>query len=274
MADGGTPWCFAFESGEATDGPAPTCSRVWCFEWEGVDIYDAWTGGEIGFTSPAVMEAGRLADALIFEPGYVRGGPASISGEYFADQLQHMLARTTRPARPNRSAGCHQAEFLLTWNVPPADRIGTDIDFFMLPPIDPSRADPVIGTAGFVSALVDRPEVRAFMEFVASPEWGERLGASTLSDFISPNRAIRPLDLRRRDAIPRSRFEPRSPPWLVGIAVRRVQIGCLRSDAGRDRGDTIEEWARTRSGKGWSTGSTGRAPSSRSSPTSTPSGRP
>ena len=32
----------------------------------GVETYDAWTRGEIGFTSPAVMKAGRLADDLVF----------------------------------------------------------------------------------------------------------------------------------------------------------------------------------------------------------------
>jgi len=35
--------------------------------------------------------------------------------------------------------------------------------------------------ATFASALVDTPEVRAFMQFVASPEWG---------GFISPNRDV------------------------------------------------------------------------------------
>ena len=33
VADGGTPWCFGFESGLGADGPAPTSSRVWCFGW-------------------------------------------------------------------------------------------------------------------------------------------------------------------------------------------------------------------------------------------------
>ena len=61
----------------------------------GVETYDAWTVGDVGFTSPAVMEAGRLADDLIFEPGFVRGGPELISNETWDDQLFHMLNRNS-----------------------------------------------------------------------------------------------------------------------------------------------------------------------------------
>ena len=91
----------------APAGPVPTSSRVWCIRAGGVDTYDAWTTGEIGFTSPAVMEAGRLADDLIFEPGFVRGGPATISEQWYYEPIQlHARASTKRPARPNRGAGC------------------------------------------------------------------------------------------------------------------------------------------------------------------------
>ena len=153
----------------------------------GVETYDAWTRGEIGFTSPAVMEAGRLADALVFEPGYVRGGAASISDESWNNQLNRMLARDSVTGETEPECWLyHQAGFMLQF-VPAADQIGTDIDVFVLPPIDPSQPTPVIGTAGFVSALVDRPEVRAFMEFVASPEWGAQWAAEPGDDFMSPN---------------------------------------------------------------------------------------
>jgi alpha-glucoside transport system substrate-binding protein len=118
----------------------------------------------------------------------VRGGAASISDETWNNQLNIMLARdsVTRETEP----GCwmhHQAEFMLKM-VPAADQVGTDVDFFVLPPIHPSQPTPVIGAASFVSALADRPEVRAFMEFTASPEWGsEHWAVEPGNDFLSPN---------------------------------------------------------------------------------------
>ena len=96
VADGGTPWCFGFESGPGTGWPGTDFIESLVLRVGGVDTYDAWTTGEVGFTSAAVMEAGRLADDLIFEPGFVRGGPATISEETGTRPDQLHAARSTR----------------------------------------------------------------------------------------------------------------------------------------------------------------------------------
>ena len=188
VADGGTPWCFGFDSGFASGWPGSDLIESLVLRVGGIDTYDAWTAGDVGFASPAVIEAGRLADALIFEPGFVRGGPAMISSESYESQLVHMLNRdrATGEAEP----ACwlyHQANFVLR-DVPPGTRIGEDLDAFVLPPVDPGQPTPTTGGGLFVSALVDRPEVRAFMEFVASPEWGEVWAADADGSFIAANR--------------------------------------------------------------------------------------
>jgi alpha-glucoside transport system substrate-binding protein len=71
---------------------------------------------------------------------------------------------------------------------PEGAEIGTNLDFFVLPPLDPSQPTPMTGGAELLSALVDRPEVRAFMEFVASPEWGHVWAHDAGVGFTSPNR--------------------------------------------------------------------------------------
>ena len=81
----------------------------------------------------------------------------------------------------------HQANFMLRL-VPPGTRIGEDVDFFVLPPIEPFQPTPSIGGGLFASALEDRPEVRAFVEYMASPEWGEVWATDADSSFISGNR--------------------------------------------------------------------------------------
>jgi alpha-glucoside transport system substrate-binding protein len=187
VADGRTPWCFAFESGTGTGWPGTDFLESVVLRVGGADVYDAWTRGEIGFTSPAVTEAGRLANELVFEPGYVRRGPTSINDESWNSQFDHLLARdsTTEEQEP----GCfmyHQAGFMMA-AVSATDQIGTDIDFFSLPPISPDRPTPMVGQTHFMSALSDRPEVRVFMEFVASPEWGEHWAQERNDHFIAPN---------------------------------------------------------------------------------------
>jgi alpha-glucoside transport system substrate-binding protein len=227
VADGGTPWCFGFESGVATGWPGTDFLESLVLRVGGVEVYDEWTRGEIGFTSPAVMKAGRLADAVFFKPGYVRGGATSISKESWDNELNHMLFRdsTTGETEPQ----CwllHQAGYMLKF-APANDKFGTDVDAFVLPPIDPSQTPPVIGTASFVSALTDRPEVREFMEFLASPEWGsEHWAAEPGNDFMSPNQRFDP-----------SNYGDASDPAvgvhrrLADATLSALQSGTFRMDA-------------------------------------------
>jgi alpha-glucoside transport system substrate-binding protein len=46
--------------------------------------------------------------------------------------------------------------------------VGTDIDYFYLPPIDPSKGKPVLGSGSIQAMFNDRPEVREVMKFLAS----------------------------------------------------------------------------------------------------------
>ncbi len=227
VADGRTPWCFAFGPiGDGNGWPGTDFVESLVLRVGGVETYDAWARGEIGFTSPQVMAAGRLADALIFKPGYVRGGTARINVESFADQIQHMLHRDSVTGETEPQCWLyHQAHFLLSM-VTAADQIGTDIDFFMLPPTDTSRPTPALGTANFVSALNDRPEVRAFMSFAASPEWASHYLAPSWADgFFSPNQRF---DL---SSYGDASLDPGTVDVITKIA--DATLSALRSDAFR-----------------------------------------
>ena len=115
VADGRTPWCFAFDSGPGSGWPGTDFIESLVMRVGGVDTYDAWTAGEVGFTSPAVMEAGRLADDLIFEPGFVRDGPATISQTWYESPLSSMLAINEETGEKTEPE-CwlyHQADFML-----------------------------------------------------------------------------------------------------------------------------------------------------------------
>jgi DNA-binding SARP family transcriptional activator/ABC-type glycerol-3-phosphate transport system substrate-binding protein/tRNA A-37 threonylcarbamoyl transferase component Bud32 len=187
VADGGAPWCFGFESGVASGWPGSDLLESLVLRVGGTETYDAWIRGEIGFTSPAVMEAGGRADALVLKPGYVRGGTTSISDEDWRSQLNHMLNRDSVTGETQPECWLHHQAYFMLGFIPSADRIGTDVGFFVLPPTDPSQPTPAIGTAPYMSALADRPEVREFIEFLASPEWGARWAASAADSFFSPN---------------------------------------------------------------------------------------
>ncbi|HZI45012.1 MAG TPA: extracellular solute-binding protein, partial [Ilumatobacter sp.] len=227
VADGRTPWCFAFESGSASGWPGTDLIESLVLRVGGVDAYDAWSAGEIGFTSPPVMEAGRLADDLVLGPGYVRGGPGAISGESFEVQLEYMLAQDTAGETSPECWLYQQGKFMLTFNVPPGARVGTDIDYFLLPPVRAGEPTPLIANPSYIAALVDRPEVRAFMEFAASPEWGEVWATEPdFSDFTSANQRFNSTyGEAGGDPMAAARTQ------LAGVARSALQSGTLRIDA-------------------------------------------
>jgi alpha-glucoside transport system substrate-binding protein len=98
----------------------------------------------------------------------------------------------------------------------------------VLPPIERSQPPPMTGGADLMSALVDRPEVRAFMEFVASPEWGQSWVRQAEGGFTPPN--------RRFDA---SAFGDASDP-AVAAHVRLMQLAHSALESGTFRFDASD----------------------------------
>ena len=188
VADGGTPWCFGFESGVATGWPGTDFIESLVLRVGGVETYDAWTRGEIGFTSPAVMEAGRLADAGL--QARIREGRC---GEHQRRALQGP-AQTHAPSRQ-----CDRRDRTGVLAVPPG-RLPADnsspqptrsarmsTSSCSLRSTRVSRLRPSVRRTSCPPST-DRPEVREFMEFVASPEWGSSTGPPSRGRaFISPN---------------------------------------------------------------------------------------
>ena len=76
--------------------------------------------------------------------------------------------------------------------VPPGTIVGSDVDYFPLPPIAAGDTVPVVGGVTSMIGLVDRPEVRAFLEYVADPQWGTVWANEPGNGFISLNQRFDP----------------------------------------------------------------------------------
>ncbi|MDJ0767817.1 MAG: extracellular solute-binding protein [Ilumatobacter sp.] len=186
--DGRSPWCVAFESGFPFNGwPGTDLIESMVLISGGADVYDGWSDGRIAFTDPAVVEGARLADSLLFEPGFVRVGPEAISNENFTEQMFNLLQRDTATGEIDPDCWLFfQGDFMLG-AVPPGTVIGQDVDFFPMPPLELGGATPVIGSVFSQYGLVDRPEVRRFLEYVADPAWGAVWATEPGNGFISLN---------------------------------------------------------------------------------------
>jgi len=188
LADGETPWCFAFESGPASGWPGTDLIESLVLRLGGADVYDDWTFHRESFDSPAVLDAGRFAEELLFEPGFVQGGPGLISRRFFFDPLLNITRRDALTGAPDPDCWLfHQADFMLG-DLPVGVEGGTDIDFFPLPPATVAESVPATGGGAYIGVMSDRPEVRALVEFLASPRYGELRAASVgVSGFLSAN---------------------------------------------------------------------------------------
>jgi ABC-type glycerol-3-phosphate transport system substrate-binding protein len=185
---GESPWCVAFESGFPFSGwPGTDLIEALVLRTGGVDAYRAWAAGEVGFTDPAVVEAARLADSLYFSPGFVRVGPEAISNESFTEQMFNLLQRDRVTGEIDPACWLYfQGDFMLG-ALPPDSVVGEDVDYFVLPPVEPGRSRPMIGTITSAFGLVDRPEVRIFLDHLAGPEWGAVWAAEPGNGFIPLN---------------------------------------------------------------------------------------
>jgi alpha-glucoside transport system substrate-binding protein len=189
IADGkGNPWCMGMEAGSATGWQFTDWVEEVMLRTQSPDKYNAWISHALLFNSPEVRAAFEKVGQIMFTPNYVFGGNTAI-----------VSTPQTQPFDPAFPTDGNWTGFtpkcwmhkIPTWYGPdffpdvranrPNDptyqsiyKIGTDIGIFYLPPIDPAFGTPALGSADTLMVLKDRPEVRAFAEFLSTPQGTER----------------------------------------------------------------------------------------------------
>jgi DNA-binding SARP family transcriptional activator/ABC-type glycerol-3-phosphate transport system substrate-binding protein len=193
VADGGTPWCFAVNSAEATGWPATDLVEDLLLHESGPEVYDAWIAGEIPFRHPAVRRAFERFGELAFTDGYVHGGIlTALSTPVWGGHLPLL----------EDPPGC----WLYHWpsfsrgHLPPGVEFGRDVAVFPTPAISEEHAGVALMGGDLALVYTDRPEVRAVVEYLASPAFGEV--AANAFWFLAANRRFDPAnypDEWRRD---------------------------------------------------------------------------
>jgi DNA-binding SARP family transcriptional activator/ABC-type glycerol-3-phosphate transport system substrate-binding protein len=180
VADGRTPWCIGLESGQFSGWPATDWIEALVLRLGGVDLYDRWAEGDIPFNDPVIRKAVTMFGQVAFGDGFVRGGADSMSRLTYSDAGDPMFANPP---------GCwlhHQSSFMQE-NLPPGAAAGADTSYFVMPPIERGGDELVFGGAGMMGAFRDRPEVREFLRWVMSPQWGALWAANPSGTFLPYN---------------------------------------------------------------------------------------
>ncbi|MEA2024352.1 MAG: ABC transporter substrate-binding protein [Actinomycetota bacterium] len=193
VADGnGNPWCTTIEHGDASGWVATDWLEDILLRTAPTDIYDQWVAHEIPFNHPEVLEAAEYMKTAWFTPDYVYGGNTRINATWVGDSQTPMFDPIDQPKCWMHKQAAWIPDF---WPKDADDNPiytpGVESSFFYFPPIEAEFGSPVLGSGDQFMMFNDRPEVRAVMEFLATPDaakgWIERGG------FVSPNQSV-PLD--------------------------------------------------------------------------------
>lgn len=176
VADGSNPWCVsAGGPGDATGWQITDWVEEVVLKTKGTDYYNKWISHEVTFQDPGIKDAfDKYVGKIFFTPNYVYGGYQAIVASDMKTVMDPMF--TDDLANPK----CWMQK-IPTWYGPdffPDQRasgqpskyiVGTDVGMFPFPTIDPAQKN-VEGSADTLMVLVDRPEVRAVAQFLATPE--------------------------------------------------------------------------------------------------------
>jgi alpha-glucoside transport system substrate-binding protein len=196
VADGnGSPWCISIESDAADGWVATDWMEDILLRTAPPETFTQWYNHEIPFNDPEVLEAAELMAQIWFTDGYAYGGNTYINATHITSTQDPMFD----PAGPQCWMQKQAAWIPGFWGenkdfTDPAEwpnKPGEDVAFFYFPMIEEEFGSPVLGAADMFVMFNDRPEVRALLEFLATPEssaaWIERGG------FVAANKTV-PLD--------------------------------------------------------------------------------
>jgi alpha-glucoside transport system substrate-binding protein len=195
VESGSSPWCISVEQGDFSGWPATDWVEDVLLRTAPPETYDAWAAGDLPFSDDAVRNAFDITAELFFTDGYAYGGPTWINETWVGATPLPMFHGQDGPDCWFHKQATWIADFFLAdpnaaADDPDAERLtpGEDARFFVLPPIDEQYGTPVLGAADQFVSFDDRDEVRALLEYLATPAAVQPMIAA--GGFISPNESV------------------------------------------------------------------------------------
>ncbi len=160
LADGYTPWCFGFESGNATGWPGTDWIEDIYVREAGADMYGKWFRHEIPFNDPSVAKAFDTFGELFFRDGFVLGGPENVSAISFKDAPLPMFDE------PPKCLMHKQGSFVTNFFPEGGEDI---VKFFPFPTIDGNGG--AMGGGDTIIVFKDDPGIAQVLQDWVSADW-------------------------------------------------------------------------------------------------------
>ncbi len=195
VASGSSPWCISVEQGDFSGWPATDWIEDVLLRTAPPEVYDEWAAGERPFSDPQVAEAFDITAEIFFTEGYAYGGPTWMNETWVGATPLPMFHGEDGPDCWFHKQATWISDFFLAdpnaaADDPDAERLtpGEDARFFVLPSIDEQYGTPVLGAADQFVSFDDRDEVRALIEYLATPTAVQPMIEA--GGFISPNESV------------------------------------------------------------------------------------
>jgi len=180
-AKGTTPWAAgAKDSWTLTDWFENVYART-----AGPTKYQGLFSGKVKFTDPSVGKAIRQM-LQILNNKYLAGGVQGALGTAFVDGIGRVFGAGAK-AQLYMEGGFVGGIALQQVNT--KLKAGVTINSFPFPTINPKYDSPMVGGGDLAAAFKDNADVRAFLQYVSSPEAG-RIWVST-GAIVSPNKQVK-----------------------------------------------------------------------------------
>lgn len=188
VADGSSPWCTTIEHGDASGWVATDWLEDIVLRTAGAETYDKWVNHEIPFNDPAILTAAADMAKMWFTKDYVYGGSTRINATWVGDSQTPMFDEAGPKCWMHKQAAWIPDFWPKDADAKPLFKAGVDSSFFYFPPIDAAQGNPVLGGGDMFVMFNDRPEVRAFVEWLSTVDAVKDRVAT--GAFLAANNAV------------------------------------------------------------------------------------
>ena len=190
VADGSNPWCTSIEHTDASGWVATDWIEDVLLRTAPPETYDKWISHEIPFNDPAVVHAAELVAQMWFTEGYTYGGSTRINATWVGDSQTPMFDEGGPTCWLHKQAAWIPDFWPKDGDGNALYKPGVDSSFFYFPPIDPMYGNPVLGGSDMFVMFNDRPEVRAFVQWLSTVDSvKERVATGA---FLAANNSVPP----------------------------------------------------------------------------------
>jgi alpha-glucoside transport system substrate-binding protein len=184
------PWCAGTESGGATGWSLTDWMEELVLKTAGVDTYNKWWKGQVKWTDPKIVAAGKQLAATLLADGNTQGGGAGVTSRFFGLASTQGLFKSAKA--DGACAMLKQGSFITSFF---PDDIQAELKAKNYAHVGvfayPGTAN-LLGGGDTAGVFHNNPAVAKVAAYIMSDKMGTKGYASKAAGFLSPHKTFDP----------------------------------------------------------------------------------